>query len=123
MNATALDSFTRAYLAACLWSSNDDAGNPLDSDYSADDFTPEALQRAVDDCAKFQAQAADMMRASRKLGDAMEYAGHDFWLTRCGHGAGFWDGDWPEHGDALTALCKGFPNLDPYVGDDGQIHF
>ena len=23
-----------------------------------------------------------------------EYAGHDFWLTRNGHGAGFWDGDW-----------------------------
>ena len=22
--------------------------------------------------------------------------GHDLWLTRNGHGAGFWDGDWPE---------------------------
>lgn len=23
-----------------------------------------------------------------------ERIGHDFWLTRNGHGAGFWDGDW-----------------------------
>ncbi len=50
-------------------------------------------------------------------------AAHDFWLTRCGHGAGFWDGDWPE--PAATVLdnaAKAFGNVDLYVGDDGQIY-
>ena len=29
-------------------------------------------------------------------------AGIDFYYTQVGHGAGFWDGDWPMCGDALT---------------------
>lgn len=33
---------------------------------------------------------------------------HDFLLTRNGHGAGFWDGDYPEHGDRLTEIAKEF---------------
>ncbi len=50
-------------------------------------------------------------------------AGHDFWLTRCGHGAGFWDGDWPEPAaSVLTEASKEFGNVDLYVGDDGQIY-
>lgn len=50
-------------------------------------------------------------------------AGHDFWLTRCGHGAGFWDGDWPEPAaTALTEASKAFRNVDLYVGDDGEIN-
>lgn len=49
-------------------------------------------------------------------------AGHDFWLTRCGHGAGFLDGDWPEpHASALDEAAKAFGNVDLYVGDDGRI--
>jgi len=40
-----------------------------------------------------------------------EGAGHDFFLTRNGHGAGFWDRYWNEtelcaRGDALSDLCK-----------------
>ncbi|MDH1266753.1 hypothetical protein N5C81_03870 [Rhizobium pusense] len=50
-------------------------------------------------------------------------AGHDFWLTRCDHGAGFWDGDWPEPAaSALTEASKEFGNIDLYVGDGGQIY-
>ena len=33
--------------------------------------------------------------------DELARAGTDFWLTRNGHGAGFWDGDWDYSG--LTA--------------------
>jgi len=32
------------------------------------------------------------------------YAGHDYWLTRNGHGCGFWDGDWKE--PAATVLTE-----------------
>jgi hypothetical protein len=50
-------------------------------------------------------------------------AGHAFWLTRNGHGAGFWDGDWPEpHASALDEASKAFGSFDLYVGDDGMIH-
>ena len=39
----------------------------------------------------------------------VELAGCDFWLTSQGHGAGFWDGDWPTYGDMLTDLSRCYP--------------
>ncbi len=55
-------------------------------------------------------------------GDAYAHAAHDYELTRNGHGAGFWDGDWPEaEGEALTKLAKAEGELDLYEGDDGII--
>ena len=43
-------------------------------------------------------------------------AGHDFWLTRNGHGAGFRDGDWPEPFAAkLTEAAKRAGERDLYV--------
>lgn len=53
-----------------------------------------------------------------------ELAGHDFWLTRNGHGAGFWDRselDKPTQG-RLTKAAHAFGNSDLYVGDDGRIY-
>lgn len=41
--------------------------------------------------------------------DMVAQAGHDFWLTSQGHGAGFWDGGWPKYGDMLTKLSKCYP--------------
>jgi hypothetical protein len=53
---------------------------------------------------------------------------HDLWLTRNGHGAGFWDGDYRDRetgidiGQKLTELAKTYSSVDVYVGDDGQIY-
>ena len=53
----------------------------------------------------------------------LAYAGHDFFLTRCGHGCGYWDGDWPKGiAEGLDKLAKGFGAYDLYVGDDGPIY-
>ena len=48
--------------------------------------------------------------------------GHDLWLTRNRHGAGFWDRGQGELGDLLTkwAHAEGEANLT--VGDDGMIY-
>ena len=48
--------------------------------------------------------------------------GHDLWLTRNGHGAGFWDRGYGPDGDRLTELCKPMGSDDAYIGDDGTIH-
>ncbi len=54
--------------------------------------------------------------------DVLGQAGHDFWLTRNGHGCGFWDGDWPEpQASLLTQASKAFGGVDPYVSDDGEV--
>jgi hypothetical protein len=111
-----LDEFTTAYITAALWSSTDDADTPLDSNYSASDLAAETFAKMTADCERFQADHGDLNA------EDLERAGHDFWLTRNHHGAGFWDGDWPDHGDALTEAAQAYPDVDLYVGDDGAIY-
>lgn len=115
-----LDIFTRQYIATALWSSNDestpDGGEPMDKNYSIEDIHPDTLAAMVADCAKFQEEnAAD-------IADDLSQAGHDFWLTRNGHGSGFWDGEWPEAGDRLTEASKAYRQVDLYIGDDGKVY-
>ncbi len=117
-----MDDFTRQYLVTALWSSTDesreDGGDPMDANYGIEDIEPDAIAAAVLDCDRFRELAGDLLDES----DDPTQAAHDFWLTRNGHGAGFWDGDWPEGGDRLTAICKGFGESHLSVGDDGRIY-
>lgn len=116
--------FLDGYIAAALWSSLDDADDPLDANYQPDDIAPETLAAMTEDCRKFLSECGSLIvgKCDKQTScSEMEYAGHDFWLTRNGHGAGFWDGDW-ETGDELTAACKRFRGVDLYVGDDGKIY-
>ena len=116
-----MDKFLEAYIAAALWSSTDeltpDGGDFLDENYGPDDLAPETLAKMQADCDKFQAENV------QDIDGREEQAGHDFWLSRCGHGCGYWDGDWPkEAGDRLTQACKKYPEVNLYVGDDGLIY-
>ena len=123
-----LDAFTRAYLECALWSSTDNAdesgGEPLDANYSLEDMSVESLDAAIKDCAAFQESNASALRdayGARNRYDE-ESAGHDFWLTRNGHGAGFWDRGLGEVGDELSKASKPYGSVDLYVGDDGKIY-
>jgi hypothetical protein len=132
-----LDKFTLAYIEAALWSSNDEDGDSLDQNYSVNDLAPETLEKIKADCQKFQAENADALavgcsrpkQMKHWLGTSPEFytdseqAGHDFWLTRNGHGSGFWDGDWPEpEASELTKASKAFGEYELYVGDDGKLY-
>ena len=97
----------------------------MDQNYSIVDIAPEALEKMKADCAKFQAEnAADIEKGYAGPNYAVtERAGHDFWLTRAGHGAGFWDGDWPEEvGERLTVASHKYKEIELYLGDDGLIY-
>lgn len=116
-----LDPFCTAYIEAALWSSTDNSdergGEPLDKNYDIEDFDDESLRKMEQDCKAFQEKAGDLIDGQE------EQAGHDFWLTRNGHGAGFWDGDWPEPAATeLTNLSKEFGEVDLYIGDDGKVY-
>lgn len=119
--------FLNGYITAMLWSSMDDSEDSLEG-Y---ELAPEALAQCEADCLAFMAVAArDLTLYESERHHAMEYgaaecAGHDFWLTRAGHGVGFWDRGLDELGDRLTALCghgTAFPSLGAYVGDDGLVY-
>ena len=120
-----LDDFTVQYIETALWSSTDesreDGGDPMDDNYSIADLSPETIRAMVADCDRFREAAGDMLdeHPDPTMG------AHDFWLTRNGHGAGFWDGDWAVNGDALTAMVgwrTEFPEFHLYIGDDGLVY-
>jgi hypothetical protein len=123
-----MDNFTKAYIEAALWSSTDDADEPLDKNYSADDLAPETLATMQADCARFQTEQAEWLAEDHRTYDGRNYtveesAGHDFWLTRCGHGAGFWDGNWNEPAATkLTDAARAFGEVDLYVGDNRKVY-
>lgn len=117
-----LDAFTRAYVECALWSSTDNAdesgGEPLDSNYCVEDVADATIARMIRDCSDFQQAQADLLAFA---GDAAQN-GHDFWLTRNGHGAGFWDRGYGPKGETLSAMCRAYGSVDLYVGDDGKVH-
>jgi hypothetical protein len=117
-----LDEFTQAYIEAALWSSTDQSddqgGEPLDKNYSVEDIAEESMKKIREDCVKFQEKHADL------ISEDLSRAGHDFWLTRARHGAGYWDGDWPEEaGKTLTEAAHTYGEVNIVVGDDGKLHF
>lgn len=109
--------FFAQYVETALWSSTDENGEPLDSSYGFNDVSPETLEKMKADCLEFLIEADEFL-ADMDAGQA----GHDFWLTRCGHGAGFWDRGLGEVGEKLTEISKGFGSVDLYVCDDGKVY-
>lgn len=124
-----LDTFTAAYIECALWSSTADQelqahenGGRSYSDlgYGVEKLAPQTLAAMIDDCKRFREVAGSLLDDWDD-----EQAGHDLWLTRNGHGAGFWDRG-KDTGDALTALCgwraADFREVGLYMGDDGLIY-
>jgi hypothetical protein len=108
-----------AYVECALWSSTDEDGEALDAVYTVDDLAPEALASMQAECEDF---VALLEQESIDWSDwSDEQLGHDFWLTRNGHGAGFWDRGYAL-GDRLTALCKPYGSSDLYVDEDGSVY-
>lgn len=110
--------FLDAYIAVALWSSSDDSGTPFDETYTTGDLSGDLMDQMIEDCAAFIAKA--------DLSDErFTQAGHDFWLTRNGHGVGFWarpEVYGEEKAQELTKLAESFGPVDLYVGDDGRIY-
>ncbi|WP_299315972.1 hypothetical protein [uncultured Halomonas sp.] len=116
----------RAYLECALWSSVDDNDEPFDKNYDLDDIADSTVLQAYKDLKQIH-ELADLTCPRWEEFWAIEAFAHDFWLTRCGHGAGYWsrysDGDAQEIGQRLSDIAKTFGGLDPVLGDDGLIYF
>ena len=110
--------FLDAYISAAFWSSSDDNDKPLEETYTSGDISGELMDQMIEDCGNFLAKAG-------LPAEKMVQAGHDFWLTRNGHGSGFWDRPefyGVEKAQKLTTLAQSFGSADLYIGDDGRIY-
>lgn len=140
------DEFTQGYISCALWCGvmaykhDDDcpcADDPSDSDactcedmpeltssddeHDESDLTDDARETLTRDAHEFYADHIEDLRASTLT---MERAGHDFWLTRNRHGAGFWDRkhrgtDEDRALDRLTDASHAYGGMDLVVGADG----
>lgn len=133
--ATYDDALRSGYIAAALWTSL--VGDPLGGDHDAsmadlgmtpDDLAPETVAQVDADIAAFVAATSDSDRHAWADTFGDENVGHDLWLTRNGHGAGFWSR--PDHRDdanlhaiaaRLTAAAHALGEADWYQGDRGLL--
>ena len=141
-----LQPFVQGYLTAAFWTESNEmydrdewdseeaqediaegrvSGNiPKDAGYA--DMTEETLAEVIADCTNFQTYAADLLAmAYDRDGYSEERAGHDYWLTRNGHGAGFWDRDELDHeglGDRLSKRARKQGETGMYW-QDGKVYF
>lgn len=136
MTAQFLEDFIQGYMGCALWQApEDEKGKNLD-EFSIFDFDPKSEAEIREECADFvKANEKDLdlyeqtifaVRSGKNSGgdggSAAEYAGHDFCLTRNGHGAGFWDRGLGALGDRLTKAAKVYGEFFIYAGDDGKVH-
>ena len=105
----------KGYLACAMFAETTD-------DEQIDDVSDAFKDRAVLDVNTFVASIdpKDLEQALSEQ-DASQI-GHDFWLTRQGHGAGFWDGDYSEElGKRLTAKAKAMGEIYHYCNDENLL--
>lgn len=105
----------RAYLECAVWTATEEDGSPLDErDYLT--IPAETYASMLADVSAFlAANAGDL------LGLDDEQVGHDFWLTRNRHGAGFWDRGLGERGERLTKAAHPYGSSDIYADGDDRV--
>lgn len=104
-----------SYLETALWAEGGD-GNELDGKtiYDVDD---RAKQASLKDIQTFIQQAQQQAPEELANYDARTL-GHNLWLSRNGHGAGFFD----DNNDTLQNIARAMKGADIYVGDDGKVY-
>ena len=86
--------FFQAYIEAALW-----ADAPEGSEINFNDLPLDVKEDMWNDCVVFYDNYSHMWSDDSQ-------AGHDFWLTRQHHGAGFWDRDESVYGEFATILTE-----------------
>lgn len=118
MEDSRIDSAVTSALETWLWSEHGHDGSAIDESHGVDDV-------AVCEVAEWRSEIQSFMLIADENGMLEgitdEQLGHDFTLTRNGHGAGFWDRGNGAQGEWLTEMCKPFGECAAYVGDDGKI--
>lgn len=114
----ALQEFIDAYIKCALWTEEEQ----LAADGVAVDpagLTSYSMMKIERDCMIFWAAGKE------RIGDHIEQAGHDFWLSRNGHGVGFWDRPevyGAENAAWLHELAETFGEVNLLAGN-GRIHY
>lgn len=127
MTEQQINEFIAGYITAMIWSTPGDFNGKVFADLLDFDLAPATRTVCEKECREFIAANSEDLNAYTAAIPCSnctesEHAGHDFWLTRAGHGVGFWARGLGDLGDRLTEACTVAGNREPYLGDDGLVY-
>ena len=109
-----LETVLQSYLEAMLWVNEDmDELTIFDVDEKLVEFSMVEIEKFINIIETTKGDIED----SKHYSDSA--FGHNFLLSRNGHGAGFFD----DNNDTLQDICRKFGSVDAYIGDDNKIYF
>jgi hypothetical protein len=114
-----IETVLNSYIETALWSSLDSKEQPLDDNYGPEDLSAEAKESMRNDVKDFLDGNKDLLEES---GLSDEQIGHNFWLSRNGHGAGFFDLGQESFWRDLQSAAEVYGSSDLYEGDDGNLY-
>jgi hypothetical protein len=110
-----IDKILNSYIETAIWAEESDE-NDLQGK-TINDVDKESVANSKIEIYNFikkaQQEASDELSAYDS-----ETLGHNLWLSRNGHGAGFFD----DNNDKLQNLARSMKPVDIYLGDDGKIY-
>jgi hypothetical protein len=134
-----IDGYVTALLWANAWQDSESEGEPelaegAHHEYDLSSFSESDQASIREDVEAFVvSNAEDIAEWVRRKCDGYTYSdtselrdiargvGHDFLLTRSGHGAGFWDRGMGELGDWLSAAARPFGDTNVLITADGPV--
>jgi len=108
------------YLSCCSWSSLQDESEDNFEEYT---FSDRAKHTAyLDLCTFISISQHYLYGHTTDIKLSAADIGHNLWLDRAGHGAGFWDRGFV-YGNTLTKLAQEMGQIEVYLSDKQEIEF
>ena len=109
-----LETVLQSYLETLLWTNEDMDELTI---YDVDEKLREQSVKDIDSFINIIELTKGAVEETNNYSDSA--FGHNFLLSRNGHGAGFFD----DYNDILQDICRKFGSIDAYIGDDNKIYF
>jgi hypothetical protein len=91
--------------------------------FTREDIEPDSLIKAYTEIKKFLDLAGDSVIEAIET-NGLERLGHDIWLTRNGHGAGFFDHSYDDENEKkLMQAAKALKEVNIYINDNLRLSF
>lgn len=126
-----INEILKGYISAALWTEEERLHDekimvigkkiPFAS-FKYNDVDTDSVIDAYNDIKTFIKNAGDDAVQEAIDENGLFRLGVDIWLTRNGHGSGFFDHNY-ENEDILMNAAKKLNSKDIYLGDDGELHF
>lgn len=102
----------------CLYWLNDDG---IETGMSDAVLSENAKNKIAEDIKKFIVSCEEQDIDLNDVDLTNDLIGHNLYLTRNGHGTGFWDRDLGSVGEKLTEISEQMGTQDVYLSDDNEL--